>query len=123
MSTITLARIERVDGSTRELTDSILPVNFLLNAVEVISALSPDFKILTKFSGTLISITIFLRSSNVIIKLSVPNTPCAISLLPSLPSISATTWSPLFNVAITSPTLTNLSSISSFSLMSFYFIL
>ena len=75
MSTITLAKIERVDGSTRELTDPILPLNFLSNAVEDISALSPDFKIPTKFSGTLMSITIFLRSSNVIIKLSVPSTP------------------------------------------------
>ena len=59
MSTITLAKIERVDGSTRELTDPIFPVKILSNAVEEISALSPDFKMLTKFSGTLMSITIF----------------------------------------------------------------
>ena len=75
LSVITLAKIERVEGSTRELTEPMLPVNFLSNAVEDISALRPGFKIPTKFSGILMSITIFLRSSNVIIKLSVPNTP------------------------------------------------
>ena len=58
-STITLARIERVDGSTRELTDPIVPLNFLSNAAEDISAFSPVFKIPTKFSGTLMSIQFF----------------------------------------------------------------
>ena len=74
-STITLAKIDLVDGSTRELTDSIFPVKFLSNASEEIIALSPDFKIATKFSGTFMSMIIFFRSSRVIIKLSVPKTP------------------------------------------------
>ena len=40
-STITRAKIDRVDGSILELTESIFPLKFLLNAEEDISAFNP----------------------------------------------------------------------------------
>ena len=59
LSTITLAKIDLVEGSTLELTDSILPLKVFVKAVDEISALKPGFKIPIKFSGIFISITIF----------------------------------------------------------------
>ena len=70
-----LAKIDLVEGSILELIESTLPSKAFLNAELIISAFKPGFKTPTYFSGILISIIIFLRSSRVTIKLFEPRTP------------------------------------------------